>query len=175
MTSLPQTSIDGMHTSSSMAHSAHNHLEREYSSSSRAPYLSGGSTAADFSSTAGKPSESSPLSQAATQQQSHFNEEWDVSQRGSSIVEGPAMQRSNSVASQGETLIPSRGGTLKKKASLRRGNSLKRSGSRRSSRAGSVRSLALDPEGDEMRSAFYSPVPVTGNPTDILANRFSST
>jgi hypothetical protein len=35
-----------------------------------------------------------------------------------------------------------------------------------------VRSLALEPEGDEMRSAFYTPVPTTGNPTEVLANRF---
>lgn len=84
------------------------------------------------------------------------------------------MERSNSVMSQGETLIPSRGGTLKKKASLKRGASLKRSGSRRSSRAGSVRSLALHTSGDtdEMHSAFFSPVPTSGNPTEILSNRF---
>ncbi len=139
--------------------------------------MTGASGVTDFGSPPGMPSDSSPLSQAAMQQQQqqqgHFNEEWEASQRGSSIVDGPGMQRSNSATSQGETLIPSRGGTLKKKASLRRGNSLKRSGSRRSSRAGSVRSLALEPEGDEMRSAFYSPVPTTGNPTEILANRFS--
>ncbi|KAF7920134.1 hypothetical protein EAE99_008255 [Botrytis elliptica] len=104
-------------------------------------------------------------------QNSHgrFNEEWDASQRGSSIVDGN-MHRSHSVMSQGDTLIPSRGGTLKKKASL------KRSGSKRSSRAGSVRSLVVHPQGDidEAHSAFYSPVPTTGNPTDILANRFQA-
>ena len=88
------------------------------------------------------------------------------------MLDGPTMQHSNSGLSQGETTIPSRGGTLKKKASLKRGNSLKRSGSRRSSRAGSVRSLALEPDGDEIHSAFYSPIPTSGNPTDILANRF---
>ncbi|KAG4028726.1 hypothetical protein MFRU_019g00200 [Monilinia fructicola] len=101
--------------------------------------------------------------------QGKFNEEWDASQRGSSIIDG-SMHRSHSVMSQGDTLIPSRGGTLKKKASLRR------SGSRRSSRAGSVRSLAVHPQGDidELHSAFYSPVPTSGNPTEILANRFQS-
>lgn len=78
------------------------------------------------------------------------------------------MHRSHSVVSQGDTLIPSRGGTLRKKASL------KRSSSRRSSRAGSVRSLAVHPQGDidELHSPFYSPVPTSGNPTEILANRF---
>lgn len=167
MTSHPSGYADGT------VHPMHNHLEREYSSSSRTPHMTGGTGVTDFGSTLGKPSDSSPLSQAPSQQQGHFNEEWDASQRGSSIIEGPGMQRSNSATSQGETLIPSRGGTLKKKPSLRRGNSLKRSGSRRSSRAGSVRSLALEPDGDEHRSAFYSPVPTTGNPTEILANRFS--
>lgn len=130
--------------------------------------------ATDFGSAPGNPVESSPISQPTAQQNGgRFNEEWEASQRGSSIIDGP-MQRSNSVLSQGDTLIPSRGGTLKKKASLRRTGSLKRSSSRRSSRAGSVRSLALQPGGDadEAHSAFFSPVPTSGNPTEILSNRF---
>lgn len=141
------------------------------SSSSRANLGTGTVAATDFGSTPGYPTDASPLAQSANQ--GRFNEEWDASQRGSSIIDGP-MQRSNSVMSQGDTLIPSRGGTLKKKASLRRTGSMKRSSSRRSSRAGSVRSLALQSAGDtdETHSAFYSPVPTTGNPTEILANRF---
>lgn len=141
-----------------------------------------GVTATDFG-TPGQPSDFSPLSQSTNQNYAKFNEEWDASQRGSSLADpnmNSDMQRSNSVISQGgmsqgDTLIPSRGGTLKKKASVKRASSFKRSGSRRSSRAGSVRSLALNPQGeeDEMRSAFYSPVPTTGNPTEILANRFN--
>jgi hypothetical protein len=141
-------------------------------------YTAPNSAAADFASISGHPTDSSVLSQSAQQQHSSskFNEEWDASQRGSSIIDGP-MQRSNSVMSQGDTLIPSRGGTLKKKASLKRQGSLKRSSSRRSSRAGSVRSLVLQPGGDidEMHSAFFSPIPTSGNPTDILANRFQGT
>lgn len=41
-------------------------------------------------------------------------------------------------------------------------------------KAGSVRSLALqsNADEDEMHSAFYCPVPTTGNPTEALANRF---
>lgn len=71
--------------------------------------------------------------------------------------------------------LPSRGNTLKKKSSMRRSGSLRRSGSRRSMRAGSVKSLALhsssgDP--DEAHSAFYCPVPTSGNPTEVLINRF---
>ncbi|KAF8866060.1 hypothetical protein BDZ45DRAFT_330757 [Acephala macrosclerotiorum] len=153
------------------------YLDRGYGAASapRSNNLAPTSVATDFGATPGNPQELSPLSQSAQQNYGKFNEEWDASQRGSSIIDGP-MQRSNSVMSQGDTLIPSRGGTLKKKASLRRGGPLKRSSSRRSSRAGSVRSLALQSSADvdEMHSAFFSPVPTTGNPTEILANRFQA-
>ena len=88
-----------------------------------------------------------------------------------------ALQRSDSQLSQSATAIPSRGGTLKKKASLKRGASLKRSGSKKSSYAGSVRSLRLGEKekyesGEETSSAFFCPVPITGSPTDLLADRF---
>jgi len=106
---------------------------------------------------------------------SRFTEDWDASVRGESIMDGSA-QQSDSAMLHAEPQVPSRGGTLKKKASLKRGSSLRRSGSRRSSKAGSVRSLAFQTSGDEdeMHSAFYSPVPTTGNPTEILANRFQA-
>jgi hypothetical protein len=115
-----------------------------------------------------------------------FTEEWDASRRGSSIIRDvseptTAMQRSNSfsgsttgaVTGEASTGL-SRGNTLKKKPSLRRGGSLKRSSSRRSMKAGSVRSLALQPTPDqiEMHSAFFCPVPTSGNPTEALAGRF---
>lgn len=126
-----------------------------------------------------------------------FTEEWDASQRGSSIIEGPvsrhnsthnnmsSIQRSNSFS--GSTggggmdgpgsIQVSRSNTLKKKSSLRRSASLGRSGSRRSMKAGSVRSLALQStaDEDEIHSAFFCPVPTTGNPTEALANRFQCT
>ncbi|KAK4124209.1 hypothetical protein N657DRAFT_644416 [Parathielavia appendiculata] len=114
-----------------------------------------------------------------------FTEEWDASQRGSSIVDGPGLgglQRSTSysghasgVRGDGATTM-SRGNTLRKKASLRKSASLKRSGSRRSMKAGSVRSLALQSstDQDEMHSAFYSPVPTGANPTEVLATRFQA-
>ena len=111
-----------------------------------------------------------------------FTEEWDASQRGSSIADGPApgtMQRSISYSGPangvtGDAVSLSRGNTLKKKASIRRSASLKRSGSRRSMKAGSVRSLALQSttDQDEMHSAFYCPVPTSANPTEVLASRF---
>ncbi|KAK0669767.1 hypothetical protein QBC41DRAFT_223255 [Cercophora samala] len=123
-----------------------------------------------------------------------FTEEWDASQRGSSIVDSQgysksnnhvnntAMQRSSSYAGSVAGITNdgapslSRGNTLKKKASMRRSGSLKRSSSRRSMKAGSVRSLALQPttDQDELHSAFYCPVPTSGSPTEILANRFQA-
>lgn len=128
-----------------------------------------------------------------------FTEEWDASQRGSSIIDSPlprhmqnhgnnnnmsSIQRSNSFSgstsgrggdTDGASIIQvSRSNTLKKKSSLRRNGSLGRSSSRRSTKAGSVRSLALQSnvDEDETHSAFYCPVPTTGNPTEALANRF---
>lgn len=114
-----------------------------------------------------------------------FTEEWDATQRGVPEIEHPApsnMQRSNSVSGStaGSGIVDgnnalSRGNTLKKKASMRRrSGSLRRSSSRRSMKAGSVRSLALQvtPDDVEMQSAFFCPVPTSGNPTDVMANRF---
>ena len=124
----------------------------------------------------GAPSDASPLVQSGGPR---FNEEWDASRRGSSLVDGPsngAIQRSSSGMSQSQTLTPSRGGTLKKRQSLKRGNSLRRSSSRRSLGAGSVKSLNLGDkeryEGSDFYSAFYTPIPTKGSPTEILANRF---
>ena len=56
---------------------------------------------------------------------------------------------------------------------------MRRSGSRKSLRAGSVRSLNLgDREKytadglEDVNSAFAVPIPTDGNPTEVLANRF---
>lgn len=114
-----------------------------------------------------------------------FTEEWDASQRGSSIIDGHhpnnklTMQRSASVSSYAagdDANLPLRNNTLKKKPSIRRTSSLGRSASRRSNRAGSVRSLALQSSSDpdEAHSAFFCPVPTSGNPTTALAERFQS-
>ncbi|KAI0517716.1 hypothetical protein F5B22DRAFT_96124 [Xylaria bambusicola] len=135
--------------------------------------------------------------------QPRFNEEWDSSVRGSSVIDGPSalhhqrlqqqqrqrsqspnVHRANSISSRSEMITGdsasthgislSRGNTLKKKNSMRRSASLKRSGSRRSMKAGSVRSLALQSshEPDEIHSVFYCPVPTSGAPTELLAQRF---
>ncbi|KAM0230936.1 hypothetical protein ACHAP5_011233 [Fusarium lateritium] len=125
-----------------------------------------------------------PQPQLLSQQTGRFTEEWGAAQRGTSVLldypaTGANMQRSNSVHSfitGDDQQLPSRSNTLKKKNSVRRNGSLKRSGSRRSMRAGSVRSLALQSSSDhdEGHSAFYCPVPTTGNPTDTLSNRFQN-
>ena len=84
--------------------------------------------------------------------------------------------RPDTAMSQSQTLTRSRGGTLKKKSSLKRDASLKRSNSRRSIGAGGVKSLALGDkekyEGSDIFSAFFTPVPTKGQPTELLANRF---
>ncbi|KAF5022753.1 hypothetical protein F66182_5168 [Fusarium sp. NRRL 66182] len=125
-----------------------------------------------------------PQPQPQSHQVGRFTEEWGAAQRGPSVLldsppNGANMQRSNSLHSfvtGDDQQLPARQNTLKKKNSMRRNGSLKRSGSRRSMRAGSVKSLALqsasDP--DEGHSAFHCPVPTSGNPTDTLSNRFQN-
>ncbi|KAL8878386.1 MAG: hypothetical protein Q9198_003790 [Flavoplaca austrocitrina] len=111
------------------------------------------------------------------------SQDLNTSQRGSTLVDSGSrggIHRSDSTISQSHTLTPSRGGTLKKKRSLSKKGSVKRSGSRRNSYAGSVKGLgAADqqydgPNDDEMNSAFFTPVPTTGTPTEILAERFQN-
>lgn len=130
--------------------------------------------ATDFTS---NPTEPSHLSQSMPQQRhGRFEEDFDARTRGSSIIaDGDVPQRSASRAStlnQGAT--PSRSGTLKKKGSIKRGASLKRSGSRRSTYAGSIRGVSVQDVEKEHRhnSVFYTPVPTSGSPTELLANRF---
>ncbi|KAE8147192.1 hypothetical protein BDV25DRAFT_142978 [Aspergillus avenaceus] len=118
-------------------------------------------------------------------QNGRFHEECDVaSQRGSVNFEGPssaAIRRSMSQMSNVRSTTPTRSGTLKKKSSLSKRSSMRRSGSKRSLRAGSVRSLVLgDKEKysvdgtEDQNSAFYIPIPTNGSPTEVLADRFQS-
>lgn len=125
----------------------------------------------------GAPNETSVLSKP------DHSHDLNPSQRGSTLVDsgsGGGVHRSDSTMSQSHTLTPSRGGTLKKKRSLSKKGSVKRSGSRRSSYAGSVKGLGFADQqydgatDDEMNSAFFTPVPTTGTPTEILADRFQS-
>ena len=133
----------------------------------------------------GAPTDSSPISDSAGlgQRGRARAEDYDDVQPHHSLAGEDVphnIQRSDSVMSQSQTLTPSRGGTLKKKQSLKKSGSFRRSSSRRSNRPGSVRSVTLGErekyaEGDPnemMNSPFYIPVPTTGNPTEILADRF---
>ncbi|KAL9099982.1 MAG: hypothetical protein Q9163_004591 [Psora crenata] len=118
------------------------------------------------------PKSVAPLSQNNVENQtSHLNEDMVGS---STLGDSSEMRRANSSMSQSHTLTPSRGGTLKKRQSLSKKNSVKRSGSKRASRPGSVKSLTFadDVDGSEANSVFYTPVPTHGSPTEVLANRF---
>ena len=123
---------------------------------------------------------SNPPSHSNLHSQSvHPEENALVDYPGSSAIGESDTHHATSTMSQSHTLTPSRGGTLKKRQSLSRKNSLKRSGSTRNSRPASVKSLTFADDvgahGSEMNSAFFTPVPTTGSPTDILANRFQGT
>ena len=130
----------------------------------------------------GEPADVPPISQSLQQSNGlNPNDDFDPNQRDTIYSEGEShgsnIQRTASTISQPNASLPSRGGTLKKKQSLKKSGSIKRSSSRRSLGAGSVKSLALgDKEKygnqNEINSAFYTPVPTTGNPTEILSNRF---
>lgn len=131
----------------------------------------------------GAPDAVSPLSQSALQAQpAKLNEDLEPIQHDQSAFDdgaGADMRRANSTKSQPHTLTPSRGGTLKKKRSLSRKASLKRSGSQKNSIPGSERDMGFDGQDEyvgehasEMNSAFFTPVPTSGNPTEVLANRF---
>ena len=95
--------------------------------------------------------------------------------RGSSIqqLEGAGLHRTASSASG---TLPTRGNTLKKKSSVSRKSSLKRNSSHRSVNAGSLKVVSIEDQRnvDEQNSIFYTPVPTSGSPTDILANRFQN-
>jgi hypothetical protein len=119
---------------------------------------------------------------APEERRGRFEENFDASTRGGSVLDGEIPQRSASRASRGSTTLnqgstPSRSGTLKKKGSVKRSGSLKRSGSRKSMHAGSIRGVTIDDQErgyDREDSVFYTPVPTKGSPTEVLAERFQS-
>ncbi|KAJ5606406.1 hypothetical protein N7510_009187 [Penicillium lagena] len=104
-----------------------------------------------------------------------FREDFDAASRRSSLMlDGAGMQRSASQMSRARSPHP------EKEALPEPQGSLRRNGSRRSMRAGSVRSLSLgDREKysdgtEDANSAFTIPIPTTGNPTEVLSNRFQA-
>jgi hypothetical protein len=148
------------------------HLSRGYGDSSL------GVDANDFASSSVNPMGPSPISQSLPDRRGRFEESFDAQTRGSSIIGGDErIERSASRAStlnQGQA--PSRSGTLKKKSSVKRSGSLKRSGSRKSLHAGSIRGVNFEDDSanmsDKHSSVFYTPVPTSGSPTEVLTNRF---
>jgi hypothetical protein len=119
---------------------------------------------------------------APAERRGRFEESFDASTRGASVLDGELPQRSASRASRGSTTLnqgstPSRSGTLKKKGSVKRSGSMKRSGSRRSMHAGSIRGVTIDDQESGYAredSVFHTPVPTKGSPTEVLAERFQS-
>jgi hypothetical protein len=156
------------------------HLSRGYGE----PALLASSAATDFATTPAHPADASPLSQSLQRHEStrvgRFEENFDARTRGSSVLgDGDLPERSASRASTlNQGAAPSRSGTLKKRNSVKRTGSLKRSGSRRSMHAGSIRGVNMDddtePAAGKHNSVFYTPVPTSGSPTEILANRFQA-
>lgn len=144
----------------------------------------------DFASTPAHPVDSSPLSQSLHQNTFASGGAYegmdDIANRpGSSVMdlERAGLQRTASTASSSAGVGSggavggglSRGNTLQKKGSIKRKSSLKRSSSRRSIHAGSLKGVSMDGEGTTDRSTnsvFYTPIPTSGSPTDILTNRF---
>lgn len=151
--SLPTQHSDGV--------SHPHHLPSNSHPSRQSQLGTGGPEPQELEPTQGLPRPTSVLSQ---------NEPIPVQNEDS--TEPPSMlPRSNSQLSQSQTYLGSRGGTLKKKSSLRRSNS------KRSSYAGSVKSLRLGEkekyaETDENMSIFFCPVPTNAVPTQLLADRF---
>ncbi|TID14348.1 ph domain-containing protein [Venturia nashicola] len=68
----------------------------------------------------------------------------------------------------------SRSNTLRKSKGVSRKTSLKRSGSRKSTAAGSIKTMTGVSGDKEYNSVFHTPIPTSGTPTEILANRFQS-
>ncbi|KAF2444430.1 hypothetical protein P171DRAFT_521764 [Karstenula rhodostoma CBS 690.94] len=179
----PSGAYDGIPTPSDPAHlgkgyGANSHLNVEGN---------------DFANTPSAPVESSPLSQSLNRYDndrlgSRFEENFDARTRGSSVLGGDGEHLPARSASRASTLghntsgaasgAPSRSGTLKKRASVKRSGSLKRSSSsRRSVRAGSIKGVEFaddDGRGIKHNSVFYTAIPTSGSPTDILANRFQA-
>lgn len=131
----------------------------------------GASNATDFA--RGNPSDSSPLAQSLGQQ-SEFHDDLDDSQRGASTVDDNFKRSASSASTAVNNTTPSRSGTLKKRSSVRRTGSLKRSSSRRSLRAGSIKNMVFGDEKEDFNSAFWTPVPTSGTPTEVLADRFQA-
>jgi hypothetical protein len=135
--------------------------------------------ATDFASNPAHPTDSSPLSQSVGNYTGAGRYDDDSIPEGQGSVNdmnNTDLHRSTSAASSraGGVGTPSRSTTLTKKGSIKRTSSLKRSGSRRSMHAGSMKGLDGETARADENSIFYIPIPTQGSPTDILAERFTA-
>ncbi|KAL2356109.1 PH domain protein [Cryomyces antarcticus] len=164
MTSRPETPSHAAHGAVPTPSGAH--LEKGYGP--------GNSGVADFAQTPGNSNEESPLSRAAQPQ------ETAIAGDHPSLHESARETGRNRSASTASTAVPvtapSRSGTLKKKSTIARKSSLKRDGSTRS-RADSTKGVHIQDDSIDQElysSPFHTPIPTTGTPTEILANRFQA-
>lgn len=164
MSSRPQTpraAVAGEHVPSL----APSHLNRGYGSTnaSRADLHNDATEVSDFA--RGDADDSAPTAGYAANQAPPLSPSEDADQDRSTSNATTAVARDGTVSHHN---------TLKKKGSVRRNPSLKRSSSRKSLKGGSVKGATpVDRSGDrEYNSAFFTPIPTTGTPTEILSNRF---
>lgn len=145
----------------------------------------GNSVGTDFAQ--GTPDPNSPLSQSMNTTIVHrgpgnFHEDFDASRPHSTVVGSgdggnAGMDRATSMATTAvPSAAPARSNTLRKKSSMKRVNSLKRSSSKRSMKAGSIAGYGGGSAemGQEYNSYFKTPIPTQGAPTEVLANRFNA-
>ena len=153
------------------------HLKRGYGAAAAGP---DSKEEVPLTATAGHPLQSSPLSQSVEADPA-LHEHVETGPNVSSAQNGNAMPllRGNMPVSTANLAAPSRGGTLKKKNSMSRKDSIKRADSKRSARDEPVKIRIIDHDeklvvGDEdnTNSVYYTPVPTSGVPTEALANRF---
>lgn len=179
MTSRPETPSNGLY--GSVPEPAATHLDRGYGAAPEAQsYLNNGTPSGTTDFAAGMESHTAgaPAAAAADPYGSVIVKDHSMPLRDAQPE--VALNRSASSASTAynrDAVTPSRSGTLKKKSSISRKSSLKRSGSRKSMTAGSIKGVGFagdaagfDPE--DYNSALFTPIPTTGSPTEILANRF---
>ena len=125
----------------------------------------------------GQPDTTSPLSQSMNQSTGVFHEDLGASQQDPSVTEDgpPPINRSHSSASTAVSGSgPARSNTLKKRNSIKRTGSLKRSSSKRGLNAGNIAGYGGMDSNKEYNNALYTPIPTSGQPTEILANRFQA-
>lgn len=181
MTSRSHIPADGQYGSVPIPNETH--MTRGYGSANTSQANIANPTSTGVSDFAqGHPSGASPLSQSYNQGGGGAlrSDEYADAQRDISASTADGPQTRNRATSDASTAVltnvaPSRSGTLKKKSSVSRKSSLRRSNSRKSMNAGTSKGVGFANDGAEYNSALYTPIPTTGTPTDILADRFQGT